>query len=284
MKKLLIAFLLFPMYSFACSCEVPPVAIDFLRSDYVFLGSVIEKKYVKDSSTYTVTFKVQKHFKKSAANPQTVKISVASEGEITGLYSSCDYRVQKGEKWLVYAVKNKGQFTLNYFCSNSKRYNHLHDLDNQEMNLLEAGNEIDLNQITFRKSSIGSAYTNYNGPKPKISLDRLLAQLKYDDYPGIESDHVERLIIGLDTAGRVNHIKVLPEKAIEYTTGKIYDIRFLKYKGVEVLSPLQKNLVRFIEQDTEWMPATFMGKPVNSELFLQLSFSSNKQPFVLDMY
>ncbi|MEJ8757392.1 hypothetical protein WG947_10315 [Pontibacter sp. H259] len=128
MKKLLLLLLLLPSYTFACDCDPPSVALEFVHAKYVFWGTVVEKEYARDSLTYTVTFTIDRHFKKNKDKPKTLKFTEKSEGKITGHYTSCDYSVNKGEKWLVYANNYKDALVFDDICSNSNRYGQLSDV------------------------------------------------------------------------------------------------------------------------------------------------------------
>lgn len=156
--------------SFACSCDTPKPAIEFYQSDYVFNGQAVEKVYSSDSLTYTVTFKVSKHFKNSD-NPNFLKFKLNSEGEITGKFTSCDWSVDKGETWLVYAKEIDGELNFQFYCSNSKPLGRLKIFPAEEK-VLNNGNKLDL--TNYRYNHPGKPITNID------SLERLYKEYTFD--------------------------------------------------------------------------------------------------------
>lgn len=279
MKQLLLALLLFPFYTIACSCDPPPVALEFLRAKYIFWGSVIEKEYAADSLTYTATFKVDKSFKENKENSQILTFTMAAEGEFTGSYSSCDFNVNKGENWLIYAYDYKGKLTFSYYCSNSKPYRSFTDVRKEELEIIEAGDRIDVNKIIFESTASRLwSMKEYEAPEPKIPFDSLLAQLDSKYYSGLGKADFENFIINVDTKGKLTVVAV-HRKHKNWEIKRIYGVSYSVYTSLDSLNTtLQNEMIRKIKKSKTWKPATFMGRAVNSQVHLQVYFEKDKKP------
>ncbi|WP_276498871.1 hypothetical protein [Pontibacter litorisediminis] len=285
MKHLLLIFFLFPFCSLACSCDPPPVALEFLKSKYVSYGSVIEKEYTADSLTYTVTLKIDKHFKENKENPQTLTFTEAAEGSITGHYTSCDYSINIGENWLIYAYDYKGKLTFSYYCSNSKSYNSIDDIRQYELEIIEAGNKIDLDKIVFESMTgrLGSLQ-EYKPPKPKVPLDTLLTHADSELYSSLEDSHFENFIINIDTKGNIT-ITAVHRRHKHFEIKRVYDVSYPAYTPIDSLNTkLQNEIVKAIMKGKLWKPAEFMGRKVNSQVHLQVYFKKNEKPYTSPIY
>ena len=286
MKYALITFLLLPLYSLACSCDPPPVALEFLQSKYVIWGSVIEKEYAADSLTYAVTLRIDKHFKTNKAKPEKLTFTQNAEGRYTGNYTSCDFSVNEGESWLVYAYEYKGELTFGYFCSNSKPYSSFESIRKEELEILNLGNGIDLNKIIFERTAIRNiAYSEeYQKPKPKIPLDTLLAQVDSELYSGLDDSHFENFIINIDTKGKISIVAV-HRRQKNFEIKRVYDIMYPAYTSIDSLNTkLQNEIIDAIKKGKVWEPASFMGSKVNSQVHLQVYFKKNKKPYTSSIY
>jgi hypothetical protein len=281
MKYAIIVFLLLPLYAFACSCDPPPAALEFLKSKYVVWGSVIKKEYAADSLTYAVTLKIDKHFKTNKGKPQKLTFTQTAEGRYTGNYTSCDFSVNEGESWLVYAYENKGALTFGYFCSNSKPYSSYDNIRKEEMEILSLGNSIDLDKIIFERTSIRNlAYSEeYQKPEPKIPLDTLLAQVDRELYHDLEDSHFENFIINIDKKGMVNIVAV-HRRQKNFEIKRVYDVMYPAYTSIDSLNTnLQNEIIKAIMKGKRWEPAEFMGKKVNSQVHLQVYFRKSNKPY-----
>lgn len=286
MKYALITFLLLPLYSFACSCDPPPVALEFLESKYVVWGSVINKEYAADSLTYAVTLKIDNHFKVNKEKPKKLTFTQRAEGRYTGNYTSCDFSVNEGESWLVYAYEYKGELTFSYFCSNSKPYSSFENIRKEELEILNLGDSIDLDKIIFERTAIGNiAYSEeYQKPEPKVPLDTLLAQVDSKLYSGLDDSHFENFIINIDTKGKIRIVAV-HRKQKNFEIKRVYDVMYPAYTSIDSLnSNLQNEIIKTIKKGKMWKQAEFMGKKVNSQVQLQVYFKKNKKPYASPVY
>lgn len=285
MKYLILIFLLFPLCCLACTCDPPPVALEFLKSKYVFYGSVIDKKYAADSLTYTVTLKIDKHFKENKESLKTLTFTEPAEGSITGTYTSCDYSVNVGENWLVYAYDYKGKLAFSYNCSNSKPYNSFNDIRQYERKIIETGNNINLNKIVFERM-IGQleSLQEYKSPMPKVPLDSLLARVNSKYYDSIDESHFENFIIAVDPTGKIT-VTVVHRSRKNFEIKRVYDVCYPAYTSIDSLNTaLQNAIAQEIKRAEYWEPATFMGKMVNSQVHVQVYFRKNKKPFASPIY
>ncbi|WP_407557720.1 hypothetical protein [Winogradskyella sp. 4-2091] len=168
MKKRILTILtiLISAITFACGCGIPKPILEFESAEYVFEGKVISKIYANDSLTYTVTFKISKHYKKGD-NPATIEFTFKSEGKYTGEWTSCDWSVNKEEFWLVYADLWKEKLTFGYFCSNSKPLDRK-TISEKEQNVLNNGNSFKLENYIYQSE------TEFNFTKPISNIDSIL--------------------------------------------------------------------------------------------------------------
>ncbi|NDK57627.1 hypothetical protein [Pontibacter fetidus] len=278
MKKLLLFFLFLPSYVIACDCEQPLVALDFVRSEFVFWGTVVDKEYARDSQTYTVTFDVERHFKYNEIQPKTLKFTEQSEGEITGYGTSCDYSVSKGEKWLIYAYKYNDELFFGYPCSNSNRYNQLSDVNAEELEILENGNKIDLQKIDFSYTVIGGLSREFERATSENSINSLLAQLNPGYYRFEDDPFFESVAIRVDSTGILTDVMITDWMLVE--TKKLYGIPIYEYgKQSEPLSKVQEDILFNLKQSKKWQPARFSGVNVNSWVYLKVRIEKGKKPY-----
>ena len=120
MKKtfFLILFLSFSLNAFSnnCSCDTPKLALEFLSSKHVFLGTVIEKTYSKDKSSFKIIFEITEHFKEGK-NPKTLEFKFQNSKDV----SSCDWEINLNDRWLVFTENINGKLSFHGICSNSRR-------------------------------------------------------------------------------------------------------------------------------------------------------------------
>ena len=153
MKKRILTILsiLISALTFACDCDDINPILEFYSSEYVFEGKIISKVYANDSLTYKVTFKISKHYKKGDS-PKTLEFDVTAEKEYTGQWTSCDWRANKNQTWLVYAYKYKGNLTFSGMCSNSKVIDY-RPISLREQKMLDNGNSFKIQNYIFEYES-----------------------------------------------------------------------------------------------------------------------------------
>lgn len=269
MKKhlaLIIGLFCFATECFACSCDVPKPAVEFAYADYVFTGEVSSKNYASDSLTYTIIFDVTKHFK-SGDSPTTLSFTLKSEGEISGEpTTSCDWNVEKNEKWLVYAYCNKGKLVFSYICSNSKPIGNK-GIEKIEQRILENGNKLNLDNYIFSRLD-----GFYSQARPKANMDSILTSYQKNNY----QDDVIYIIVDIDKKGNLEAANLRPKKFKDRPADKVIDSIFNlnKPQNFQIREPESRaekdflELVRNLKKwDKTYLP--FSNKPIAYRMYLQ---------------
>lgn len=270
MKKLftlIIGCFCFVTDAFACSCDVPKPAVEFAYSDYVFEGVVSSKEYASDSLAYTITFDITHHYKtNNAPAPAQLKFKLQSEGEFTGEWTSCDWHVEKDEKWLIYAYRYKGKPTFGYFCSNSKPLGN-REIGKGEQRILNNGNQLDLDKYKF--SALDGFYSQ---ARPKANIDSILTIYQENDY---EDDRID-IIVDIDKEGNLEAANLWPKNFKDRPEDKVIDSIFNlnKHQNVQVREPdsrAEKDLLELVRNLKKWDQTylPFSEKPVSYRMYLQ---------------
>ena len=177
MKKNVLFFLVLFCSSeiFACDCDPVNATLEFYESEYVFKG-VAEKIYAQDSLTYTVDFKVYKHYKQNSKNPKKLTFKLSNMRSSEMMITSCDWSVNEGQAWLIFAKKNSsGDLKFSGMCSNSRILDK-RSLSEGEEEMLVKTNDFKLdNYIIFKER--GFTYT-----RPKTNIDSIIKEAKIRDY------------------------------------------------------------------------------------------------------
>ncbi|SEA71524.1 hypothetical protein [Bizionia paragorgiae] len=241
MKKIIttLILILFFTKTFACSCEVPKPALEFYSAEYVFEGRAVSKVYASDSLTYTISFDILKHYK-NGDNPKTLDFTLKSEGEYTGQITSCDWNVEIGENWLVYARFRKDKLTFGYYCSNSRPIDK-RTFSEKEQKVLDNGNSFKLdNYIYFVEN-------NFNYPQPITNVDSILKLGKIKKY---EKPHsFLRLLI--DENGNLIYVTTNRGYKLEIDSNFNLPTKF----EVSISKPLtefQKDAIELVSKITKW--------------------------------
>lgn len=276
-RLLLIFIFLAPFSAFSCDADPPPVALEYLKAKHVFWGQATSKVYAEDSLTYTVTFTIAKHFKQGKSLPKVLAYAFTSGGEITGRYSSCDYGVELGQKWLVYTYEHDGRLTFGYFGSNSKPVEFLDAIPKQEFDILQMGHSIDYRQIIFDGSALRNpTYIEYTGPLPKVKLDSLLSQIDFKKYKLTEEFHFENFIARVDSLGNITEL-FIPDRGAIPKQQNMYDTYSFRWPPLKELNTLENKLLDTLRTSKQWEPARFMGKAVNSQINFQVWLDEDKK-------
>lgn len=112
-----------PAPAFACSCEIPPTALDGLaKADLVFTGRVkqIGKSVQQDGTYDKVVLEVHESWKGTDRAEATVLTS----------WSSCQFSFERGADYLLYAYEWKGGYHVQN-CGRSALLAHAMDDVNQ---------------------------------------------------------------------------------------------------------------------------------------------------------
>lgn len=174
MRYFFIIFL-FTLKLNACDCDVPIPILEFYNSEYVFEGVVASKVYNEDYETYSIAFKVDKHYKEEHS-PKVLRFTLKSEELYTDTLNSCDWSVNIGEKWLVYAYRDINKhLKFTYYCSNSKKLDQS-IIDVNERKVLENGNDFIIGDYIYESQH---GFTN---PKPVTNIDSIIKTAIVKDY------------------------------------------------------------------------------------------------------
>ena len=264
MRKIL-TFIVFLIVSksFACSCDTPKPAIEFYQSDYVFEGEVIEKVYSSDSLNYTLTFQIAKHYKKND-NPKFLKFQLPSEGEITGKFTSCDWNVEKGENWLVYAKNKNGKLHFQFYCSSSKPLDRF-KIDASEQKILDNGQKLDLTQYRY----------NFIGADAITDVDSILR-----DYQKRKFDPSEFAFIWLDVDnnGKIETANLAPRSQRSFEViDTIFGLNNYANEFEPPRSDFEKTAVEIARKIKEWEKYYYLdlGVPVKYRTFLRFSVDTD---------
>ena len=177
-KTLLTISLIFSFIrAFSCDCDIINPALEFYASEYVFEGDVVSKIYNPDSLTYTITFNIAKHYKKGN-NPKKLKFTLKTDRVYNGELevTSCDWSVNKGEKWLVYAKYWKGKLAFWFHCSNSRPLGKIKILS-REQKVLDNGNTFNINHYIYNEHEAGFNYT-----RPVSNIDSIFRSERVKEY------------------------------------------------------------------------------------------------------
>lgn len=183
--------LLCSLKALACSCNPPKPVIAFYFSEYVFEGIVTSKIYPQDSLTYKVTFDVLKHYK-HGDSPKQLIFTFKSEGRYQGISTSCDWNVNEGEKWLVYAYRHQGELVFTYMCGNSKPLGNT-GIQPAEQRILDNGNDFDPSKYIF------TAFDGINTGFQSNNIDSLMKKHSYSK----NTPNWVNIMVEIDEKGRL---------------------------------------------------------------------------------
>lgn len=234
----------------ACSCEIPKAIVEFESSEYVFEGKVIAKVYAKDSLSYTVTFDITKHYKKSDY-PKTLEFKFKSEGKYTGEWTSCDWNVNKNEKWLVYAYHWKDKLTFGYYCSNSKPIGK-RVISKSEQKILNNANSFEIQKYTF--TNLDGHFTN---AKPKVDLDSILRNYRYKNYGEEYNENRVDIVVDIDKNGNLISANLTSKEHMSSENNEIIDsiYNLNKPKNIEIRKAktnFEKDILKIVKKLNLW--------------------------------
>lgn len=241
MKKQILTFLLLFLIgkTFACSCDIPKPILEFKSAEFVFEGKVISKIYAKDSLTYNVIFEISKHYK-DGVKPKTMEFTLRSEGKYTGVLTSCDWNVNKGEKWLIYVYYRDEKLTFSYYCSNSKHLDR-RTITKNEQKVLDNGNSFKLENYIYQNEP------EFNYTKPISNIDSILKIAKIKEY---ERPYTW-LKLFIDKKGNLNYV----------TTGANYQLKTdsifnlpTEFKIIlrKPITKFEKEAIELVKKITKW--------------------------------
>lgn len=236
----------------ACDCNPPKQILEFYGAKYVFEGEIISKDYAKDSLTYTLTFKVDKHYK-NGEQPNLVKFTKQSEGRYIGVITSCDEDFDVGERWLVFAKTYQNRLVFGSMCSNSRRY-----VTKETIDLLKTANEFKL----------GSHFYNYDFSnlfsyeKPSYNLDSALKKVNTKKF---KPNQEVIIMLDIDTNSNILKRNIYDNSFIRQDKSTKWGLfQFLNEKPNRPTNDFEKRMLKFSKKIKNW-PITYF-KPTNEKV------------------
>lgn len=282
MKKTI--FLTIFLFSFlktnACSCDIPKPIVEFVSSEFVFEGTVISKVYEEDSLTYTITFSITKHYKKSDY-PKTLEFKFKSEEKYTGEWTSCDWSINKNEKWLVYAYYWKDKLTFGYHCSNSKRIGKTAISQSEQKALNNAGN-FEIDNYTFINSE-----GHFTDAKPRVDLDSILRKYRYKNYGEEYNENRADIVVDIDKNGNLISANLTSKEHVIIENNEIIDsiYNLSKPKNVEIRkasTDFEKDILKVVRDLNFWEKTFIQG--TNTSVRIRKFLQFYKKPNGIEVY
>ncbi|MGO2102636.1 MAG: hypothetical protein ACTH3E_06270 [Psychroflexus halocasei] len=253
----------------ACDCDVPKPILEFQNSEYVFEGEIISKVYAQDSLSYTITFDISKHYK-NGEKPKELKFTLRSEGKYLGVYTSCDWSVNKNQKWLVYAYRGKNQLGFSNICSNSKPIHH-RSIPKREQEILNHANDFDINKYTFTFLDGEFSYV-----QPLKNIDSLLRKIKIKDYGEEYRENRVDVVVDIDKNGNLMSANLFSQEHVKSENEVIIDTIFnlnkpLNIEYREAQTDFEKDILKVVRLLKKW-EVTYLKNtetPVRMRKFMQ---------------
>jgi len=257
-----ILFFFISFKSFSCICDDVNPIIEFKQSEYVFEGIIISKIYAEDNQTYKVLFEVIKHYKDNDFSTQ-MEFIIPSEGKYTGVFSSCDWSADLGQKWLVYVKKTNGILKFDAECSNTKMTSN-RGIQASEMQKLIFGNSFKFDDFIF------DDYEHFfNRCKNVSDILPILKKTKKKDY--INTYTI--LIVSINKKGKLK--KVFFSKNLWKKKDSIFDVitDLIDTKKYE-MSDFDKDAIKLFKKVKKWEIKKFFktNEPVNYVRYIRVEY------------
>jgi len=241
MKNIFILiFLILSFKIFACDCDDINPIMEFYSSKYVFEGEAISKIYSKDSLTYDITFNVLKHYKKGNDMPKNFKFNLEAESEYTEIWTSCDWKVEKGERWLIYAYENKGKIIFTGVCSNSRSLDY-RPINSNEQKILDNGNKFILKNYIYKYEK------GFKNIKLNSNLDSIIRIGKIKNY----SKPYTWLELLIDEKGKLCSIGTFNGSYCKHDTIFNLSTEFI-IRLKKPLTEFEKDAIELVKKVSKW--------------------------------
>lgn len=210
-----------------------------------------------------MTFQVAKHYKNNDT-PKFLKFQLSSEGEITGKFTSCDWNVEKGENWLVYAKNNNGDLHFQFYCSNSQPLNRF-KIDASEQKILDNGQKLDLTKYRY----------NFIGAGPITNVDSILRDYQERKF---DPSNFAFIWLDVDNNGNVETANLAPRSQRSL---KVIDTIFGLNNYANEFEPprsnFEKTAVEIARQIKKWEKYYYLdlGESVKYRTFLRFSVDTD---------
>ena len=261
-------------FSFACVCDTPALSLEYMTSKFVFYGEVLRKEYAPDKLTYTATFRVIEHFKEGH-QPIFLKFNLMAEGDHTGKFSSCDWNVEEGQKWVIFAEDDQGDLSFSYYCSNSFPIRD-NTYPSKIKELANNWKDFSLGDFIFTRLDYPFEET-----LPELNLDSLLRKYYTKDYGDDYNNNRAHFIVDMDSQGKV--IQVSPsyipgrERIWVYEKHPVFKLNvYHPLKEIGATTEFQKDILRELLKIRKWEPAILSETSIAVPYRRHLQFHKRK--------
>lgn len=267
---LIILFLVSSFNAFAskCSCDTPKLALEFLESKHVFLGTVIEKTYSEDRSSFKIIFEIIEHFKEGK-NPKKLEFNFENSTE----ESSCDWFINPNERWLVFTSEFNGKLTFGALCSNSRGISgngYPTTIKNISKNW---------SKFNFDKYIFYSNHGSFEKSLPNINLDSLISKYSKKNYGKGYDENIVNIIVDIDRKGNVKQINMNHHgpNDITFKYDPIFQLQF--YYPLKVFKPKTKfeiDIFNEVKKIKKWTPVYIRNTNISVPYRKYLQFQKSK--------
>ncbi len=269
-NTLLLLLFSIPIKIYCCEPIEVKEILSFYSSKYVFEGKIISKIYAKDSLTYTITFDIYKHYKKSNI-PKRIKMKFEAEGEYTGIFTSCDWSCNVGEKWLVFAHKNNS--TLFYNMGVNSRRIEKSPITKHEKSLFEKANSFNIKNYIYMNNS-----NPFNYCKNLTNINLILKQGKNKKY----KKGCTVLYFLINEKGKLKSVRVANSTKFVLDPTFNLIIKMKNEKKIPV-STFEKDAIKLMSRVKKWEikkhPKTGIAVSYITHLWVYYDNSTNKWSF-----
>jgi len=257
MKKIifLIIFLISFLRVSACDCDSPQLTLEFLESEYVFLGKVIEKTNSVDGNNFKIVFSILEHFKKGES-PKFLEFNFRTHKELT----SCDWQINLNEKWVVFAKEINGEQTFSGICSNSYRV-----LNNKyPISIKNISNH--WNNFNIDKFIFNSLDGDFEQSFPNVNLDSLINKYSKKKYGGEYGENIANIIVDINRNGEVI------QTVLNQVNKKVKTIKYDSIYHLELYYPLKKfkpetefqnDMINEVKKIKRWNPVLIKNTDIS---------------------
>ncbi|RNI27768.1 hypothetical protein EFA69_16810 [Rufibacter immobilis] len=272
MKNVILLFLILglPYFGKAESCDLPPVAIEFLQAKYVFYGTTGNKTFNKDSTQYLLDVTVKHHLKKTALSPS--RLTFVFSTEVSPEFAHLPFFKRgytSGVSFVIFAHQSTSGLIFFENCSNTESASSFYNIRKELLYELERGNEVELDSIVFSGLTVGNLTSSMTYPVPIGSLDSVLAPMKNFIFKDYQKDHYEPFVLYINELGELE--KIIAIRNSKYMSFLYHDIIISTYAPLpNIPTLLQEEVIKALARYRHWKPATFLGKPVKYQAYFQV--------------
>ncbi|WP_143961709.1 hypothetical protein [Litoribacter populi] len=257
----------------ACVCDIQKPILEYYASEMVFEGKVEAKTYSQDKQEFTINFNVQKIYK---GDPETksLEFTFPAEGKFTGTWTSCDWSINEGEEWIVYAYYKDNRLNFGGICSNSGKLINYGIKNIKHVEVLENAQDFILTDYIYRFEG------GFTIPEPKINIDSLFSASPEAD---LQSSHTI-LDLKIDEKGVLQGVYLLrPNNRIQHPLFETiieYD-----YSNQREPNEFEKAAIKILENLKQWEPKIFKktGEAVRHHRHVHVNYDKIKKQWSYEL-